>query len=68
MDEGSHVAVEEGQQQRRDVVAVAVCIHQQDDFFVAKLAEINSELGDVRTFGATNQRICETSFSGRKYF
>jgi len=40
IDEGPHVAVEEGEQQRSDVVAVGVGVHQQDDFVIAQQAQV----------------------------
>ena len=39
-DQVGHVAEEEGQQERRDVVAVRVGVHQQDDFAVAQAVDV----------------------------
>ena len=39
-DQLRHVAEEEGQQQRRDVVAVGVGVHEQDDLAVAQAVEV----------------------------
>ena len=39
-DQRLQVAVEERQQQRGDVVAVGVGVHQQEDLAVAQLADV----------------------------
>jgi hypothetical protein len=40
VDQRGQVAVEEGEQQRGDVVAVAVGVHQQDDALVAQRSRV----------------------------
>ena len=42
-DQIPHVSEEEGQQQRADVISVAISIHHQDDLVVAQ--EVNIKLG-----------------------
>ena len=44
-DQLRHVPEEEGQQQRRDVMAVGVGVHQQDDLAVAQAADVELVAG-----------------------
>src|SRR4029077_12610358 len=41
VDQRLHVAEEEGEQQRRDVMTVRVGVHQEEDLAVAQLGEID---------------------------